>query len=84
MQSQVKISLGSWDNFESYIKGFEFSCPIGPLTIYRKNKLCLRINYVKKEETYNSLSLPLADIVRSHIGWGGERNTVYKGVETSP
>ena len=22
-------------------------------------------------------------IVRSHIGWGGERNNVYKGVETS-
>ena len=23
-------------------------------------------------------------IVRSHIGWGGERNIIYKGVETSP
>ena len=23
-------------------------------------------------------------IVRSHIGWGGERNILYKGVETSP
>ena len=23
-------------------------------------------------------------IVRSHIGWGGERNTLYKGVETFP
>ena len=23
-------------------------------------------------------------IVRSHIGWGGELNTLYKGVETSP
>ena len=23
-------------------------------------------------------------IVRSHIGWGGERNIFYKGVETSP
>ena len=22
--------------------------------------------------------------VRSHIGWGGERNILYKGVETSP
>ena len=22
--------------------------------------------------------------VRSHIGWGGERNTLYKGVETFP
>ena len=25
-----------------------------------------------------------SSIVRSHIGWGGERNTLYKGVETSP
>ena len=23
-------------------------------------------------------------IVRSHIDWGGERNTLYKGVETFP
>ena len=23
-------------------------------------------------------------IVRSHIGWGGERNIFYEGVETSP
>ena len=23
-------------------------------------------------------------IVRSHIGWGGERNIPYKGVETFP
>ena len=23
-------------------------------------------------------------IVRSHIGWGGERNILYKGVEISP
>ena len=23
-------------------------------------------------------------IVRFHIGWGGERNILYKGVETSP
>ena len=23
-------------------------------------------------------------IVMSHIGWGGERNILYKGVETSP
>ena len=23
-------------------------------------------------------------IVRSHVGWGGERNTLYKGVESSP
>ena len=23
-------------------------------------------------------------IVRSHVGWGGERIIVYKGVETSP
>ena len=23
-------------------------------------------------------------IVRSHIGWGGERNIIYKGVETTP
>ena len=23
-------------------------------------------------------------IVRSHIGWGGKRNIVYKGVETFP
>ena len=23
-------------------------------------------------------------IVRSHIDWGGERNTLYKGVETCP
>ena len=23
-------------------------------------------------------------IVRSHFGWGGERNILYKGVETSP
>ena len=22
-------------------------------------------------------------IVRSHVGWGGERNILYKGVETS-
>ena len=22
--------------------------------------------------------------VRSHIGWGGERNIFYKGMETSP
>ena len=22
--------------------------------------------------------------MRSHIGWGGERNFLYKGVETSP
>ena len=23
-------------------------------------------------------------IVRSHIGWGGERNILYKGVKTTP
>ena len=23
-------------------------------------------------------------IVRSHVGWGGERNIVCKGVDTSP
>ena len=23
-------------------------------------------------------------IVRSHVGWGGEQNILYKGVETSP
>ena len=23
-------------------------------------------------------------IVKSHIGWGGERSTLYKGVKTSP
>ena len=23
-------------------------------------------------------------IMRSHVGWGGERNILYKGVETSP
>ena len=23
-------------------------------------------------------------IVRSHIGWGGKQNILYKGVETSP
>ena len=23
-------------------------------------------------------------IVRSHVGWGGERNILYKGVENSP
>ena len=22
--------------------------------------------------------------VRYHLGWGGERNTLYKGMETSP
>ena len=24
------------------------------------------------------------DILQSHIGWGGERNTLYKSVETFP
>ena len=26
----------------------------------------------------------LSHFVRSHIGWGRERNILYKGVETSP
>ena len=45
----------------------------------------LRICFLLKliEFLFKVYKILLICIVRSHIGWGGERNTLYEGVETS-
>jgi len=42
------------------------------------------INWRKERVPARTLGLEEEWIVMSHIDWGGEQNTMYKGVETFP
>ena len=44
----------------------------------------VHINLRSERVSARMLGLEEEWIVRSHVGWGGDRNIFYKGVETSP
>ena len=60
----------------------------GPKWIISISGRLVRLQMVSESDTGWCVSedagLPRGWIVRSHIGWRGEQNILYKGVETSP
>ena len=58
--------------------------PVRTLAPKRVDLGAVSHDWMKERVSARTLSSEGGWIVMSHIGWGGEQTTIYKGVETFP